>query len=139
MKVGFIAASDDHTCRPGLTYPDSGMTTRGGYTGAYAKELTREALWEAIWARRVYGTTGERIIVHVESDGHLMGEEYTTDKTPEIKVSIQGTAPLHDVEIYNWDKPIYRHLFAEPKDEESKLFKIEWSGARVRSRPKVVT
>ena len=139
MKVGFIAASDDHSSRPGLTYPSGGMTTRGGYTGVYAKELTREGLWEALWARRVYGTTGERIIVHVESDGHLMGEEYSTEKTPEIKVKITGTAPLHEVEVYNWDKPVYRHAFAEPKTTSETLIKVEWSGARVRSRPKVVT
>ncbi|MBT6605692.1 DUF3604 domain-containing protein, partial [Candidatus Bathyarchaeota archaeon] len=35
MKVGFIAASDDHSSRPGLTSPSGGMTTRGGYTGVY--------------------------------------------------------------------------------------------------------
>jgi hypothetical protein len=139
MKVGFIAASDDHSSRPGLTYPSGGMTTRGGYTGVYAKELTREALWEAFWARRAYGTTGERIIVHVESDGHLMGEEYSTDETPEIKVKIAGTHPLHEVEVKNWEKAIQRHPFAEPVDESEKLIKVEWSGARVRSRPKVVT
>jgi hypothetical protein len=139
MKVGFIAASDDHSSRPGLTYPSGGMTTKGGYTGVYAKELTREALWEAFWARRTYGTSGERIIVHVESDGHLMGEEYSTDKAPEIKVKIAGTSPLHEVEVKNWEKTIHRHPFAEPADESEKLFKVEWSGARVRSRPKVVT
>ena len=137
MKVGFIAASDDHSSRPGLTYPSGGMTTRGGYTGAYARGLTREALWEAFWARRAYGTTGERIIVHVESDGHIMGEEYSTKKAPEIKVKIAGTSPLHEVEVYNWERPVYRHPFAEPASESEKLFKVEWSGARVRSRPKV--
>jgi len=138
MKVGFIAASDDHSSRPGLTYPSGGMTTRGGYTGVYAKELTREGLWEALWARRVYGTTGERIIVHVESDGHLMGEEFTAD-SPEIRVKINGTAPLHSVEVYNWEKLVHHHPFAEPSTESEKLIKVEWSGARVRSRPKVVT
>jgi len=138
MKVGFIAASDDHTCRPGLTAPNGGMTTQGGYTGVYAKELTREALWEAFWARRTYGTTGEKIILHVESEGHLMGEEYTTSNPPEIKVKITGTTPLHEVAVHNWEETIYRHPFAEPNNDEDKLFKIEWSGAQVQSRPKVV-
>jgi hypothetical protein len=139
MKVGFIAASDDHSSRPGLTYPSGGMTTRGGYTGVYSKELTRESIWEAIWARRVYGTTGERIVVYVESDGHLMGEEYSSRTVPEIKVKIHGTAPLHEVTIYNWEKPVYKHPFSSPRNEEEKHFKIEWSGARVKSRPKMVT
>jgi hypothetical protein len=139
LKVGFIAASDDHSSRPGLTYPSGGMTTRGGYTGVYAEELTREALWEAIRARRTYGTTSERIIVRVESDGHLMGEEFSGKNAPEIKVSIHGTSPIHEVEVFNWDKRVFRHPFAEPQSEVEKLFKIEWSGARVKSRPKVVT
>jgi hypothetical protein len=139
MKVGFIAASDDHSSRPGLTYPSGGMTTRGGYTAVYAKELTRDGLWEALWARRVYGTTGERIIVHVESDGHLMGEEYTADDTSEIMVKVNGTAPIHAVEVYNWENLVYRHPFAKPGTDDETLIKIEWSGARVRSRPKVVT
>jgi hypothetical protein len=68
-----------------------------------------------------------------------MGEEYSTDKAPEIKVKIAGTSPLHEVEVKNWEKTIHRHPFAEPADESEKLFKVEWSGARVRSRPKVVT
>ena len=137
MKVGFIAASDDHTCRPGLTYANGGMATKGGYTGVYAKELTREALWEAFWARRAYGTTGERIILHVESEGHMMGEEYTTVKKPTVNVKITGTTPLHEVEVYNWENHVYRHPFASP-DGSDKLFKVEWSGASVRSRPKIV-
>ena len=139
MKVGFIAASDDHSSRPGLTYPSGGMTTRGGYTAVYAKDLTRAGLWEALWARRTYGTTGERIIVHVESDGHLMGEEYITDNTPKIKIKVNGTAPIHAVEVYNWEKLVHLHPFAEPATESETLIKVEWSGARVRSRPKVVT
>jgi len=138
MKVGFIAASDDHTCRPGLTYPNGGMATQGGYTAVYAKELTREALWEAFWARRTYGTTGEKILLHVESNGHLMGDEYSTANSPKIKVNIIGTSTLHEVEVHNWEETIYRHPFAEPSNEEEKLIKIEWSGARVKSRPKIV-
>ncbi|MCK5670799.1 hypothetical protein KAI10_05410, partial [Candidatus Bathyarchaeota archaeon] len=59
--------------------------------------------------------------------------------SPEIRVKINGTAPLHSVEVYNWEKLVYRHPFAEPSAESEKLIKVEWSGARVRSRPKVVT
>jgi hypothetical protein len=138
LKVGFIAGSDDHTCRPGLTYPTGGFCTKGGYTGIYAKELTRRAIWEALWARRAYATSGERMIVSVESDGHLMGDEYSSEKIPELEVRIIGTAPLHEVEVKRWEQTSYRHPFAEPTGESDKLIKIEWSGARVRSRSKTV-
>jgi len=138
LRVGFVANSDDHTCRPGLTYPSDRFCTRGGYVGAYAPELTREALWEALWSRRCYATTGERIILWVEVDGHPMGEEFEGSAPPNISVKVHGTAPLHEVEVKRGVETIYRHPFAEPRGEEDRLIKIEWSGVRVRSRPKRV-
>jgi hypothetical protein len=68
-----------------------------------------------------------------------MGEEYTCSEPPVIKVKVLGTAALQEVEVYNWEKRVYRHPFAEPRDDSDKLIKIEWSGARVRSRQKIVT
>jgi len=138
LRVGFVANSDDHTCRPGLTYPTGSFTTRGGYTGIYASELTREALWEAFWSRRCYATTGERMILWVEVDGHMMGEEFEADAPPKISVRVLGTAPLHEVEVKRGIETIYRHPFAKPKGERDRLIKVEWSGVRVRSRPKRV-
>ena len=138
LKVGFVANSDDHTCRPGLTYPSDRFTTRGGYTGVYASELTREALWEALWSRRCYATTGERVILRVDVDGHMMGEEFKGSTTPKISVKLAGTVPLHEVEVKRGIETIYRHPFAEPKGDRDRLIKIEWSGVRVRSRPKRV-
>ena len=136
-KVGFIATSDDHTCRPGYTLTTEGFTTRGGYTAIYAEKLSKEALWEAFWARRVYGTTGERIILDVDVDGHLMGEEIDAYSSVNLRVDIHGTKSLHSVEVMNGTECIYRHPFAEPSGSE-RLIKIEWMGARVKSRPKRV-
>ncbi|MFC1803172.1 DUF3604 domain-containing protein [Thermoproteota archaeon] len=136
-KVGFIATSDDHTCRPGFTLTTEFFTTKGGYTAVYAEKLTRDALWEAFWARRVYGTTGERIILDVTVDGHMMGEEYSANISPRISVKVHGTKPLHSVDVLRGAECIYRHPFTNPKGED-KLIKVEWMGARVKSRPKRV-
>jgi hypothetical protein len=137
FRVGFIATSDDHTCRPGYTLTTAGFTTRGGYTAVFAENLSKEALWEAFWARRVYGTTGEKIVLEVEIDGHLMGEEYDAEGPVSIKVNVLGTKPLHMVEIMRGTECVYRHPFAKPEGNE-KLIKVEWMGARVKSRPKRV-
>ena len=136
-KVGFIATSDDHTCRPGYTLTTQDFTTRGGYTAVYAEELTREALWEAFWARRVYGTTGERIILDVSVDGHKMGEEIDAKDSVSVSVNVHGTKSLHSIEVMRSTECVYRHPFADPVDDE-KLIKIQWMGARVKSRPKIV-
>jgi hypothetical protein len=138
LRVGFVANSDDHTCRPGLTLTADMFTTRGGYTGVYARGLTREDLWEALWSRRCYATTGDRVILQVDVDGRMMGEEYQGNGKPEISVEIHGTAPLQEVEVKRGVETIHRHPFAKPGAGEERLIKVEWSGARVRSRPKRV-
>ena len=134
IKVGFVAGSDDHTGRLGLCYPSGNFGTRGGYVGLYAPELTRMALWEAFWARHCYATTGERIILWSEIDGHMMGEEFQTDALPEIKVKIMGTNTLHEVELKRGTKTIFKHPFAKPREGKEKLIKIEWSGVNARAR-----
>ncbi len=134
LKVGFVAGSDDHTCRLGLSGPSSNFGTRGGYVGAYASELTREALWEALWSRRCYATTGERMILGVDVDGHVMGEEYSTDAPPTVKVKVHGTCPLHEVEVKRGVETVYRHPFTEPKQGEDRLIKVEWSGVNTKAR-----
>ncbi|MCW4014620.1 MAG: DUF3604 domain-containing protein, partial [Candidatus Bathyarchaeota archaeon] len=136
-KVGFIATSDDHTCRPGYTLTTQDFTTRGGYTAVYAEELTREALWEAFWARRVYGTTGERIILDVNVDDHMMGEEIVAKSSVHLSVEVHGTKQLHSVEVMRGTECVYRHPFADP-DGDEKLIKVQWMGARVKSRPKIL-
>ena len=45
----------------------------GGLVAVYAPELTREAIWDALWHRRCYATTGKRIILEFSVDGEPMG------------------------------------------------------------------
>ncbi len=60
-RVGITAGSDGHKGRPGASYPGAAIFgVYGGYVCIYAEELTRESLWKAIQARRVYATTGEK-------------------------------------------------------------------------------
>jgi len=141
LKVGFVAGSDDHTGRPGLSYPTQKVSrgtdlfdVKGGLTAVYAKELTRESLWEALWKRRCYATTGERIILWVEADGHPMGEEYETEKPPEIFVRVYGTSPLMEVELKRGTETIFRPPVSKPKGPSDTRILIEWSGVRSKGR-----
>ncbi|MCL4426545.1 MAG: DUF3604 domain-containing protein, partial [Firmicutes bacterium] len=134
-KVGFVANSDDHTGRPGAAYAtSSSFGVRGGLTAVYAHELTREAIWEALWARRCYATTGERILLSFQADGHLMGEEYVTARPPHFHVLAAGTAPLDRVEIRRGPRAIYSPPLHQPEDYDDNKLRIYWGGARIRGR-----
>lgn len=97
VRLGVICSSDDHYGQGGLDFE--------GIAGVFAEELTREAVWDAIHARRCYGTTGERILLDLEVNGTPMGQELTaipaTDLT--IRAEVHGTDLLARVELIRMD------------------------------------
>lgn len=138
-KVGFIGTSDDHTCRQGMSYPlskdgkASSFDVTSGYTAVYAKNLTRESIWNSIKERHCYATTFNRMILETDIDGYHMGEEVRENVNRNMKVSVSSNSPIDTIELYNWDKKI-EHINMREKD--SKKIRIAWSGVRVRTRKK---
>jgi len=114
-RVGFTAGSDDHSGHPGdqRTHGGKPWDYKGGLTAVYAEDNTRESIWEALYNRRCYGTTGARMIVNFELDGHPMGSELLVSEHPELaskrklKVSVHGTDKLKTVEIVRNNKGVY--------------------------------
>ncbi|MBN1672070.1 MAG: DUF3604 domain-containing protein [Kiritimatiellae bacterium] len=73
-KVGLIGGGDSHDGRPGDAHTGFHFAKEhNGLMGVYAPELTREAIWDAIFARRVYATSGERILLDFSMNEHPMG------------------------------------------------------------------
>lgn len=106
-RLGVIASSDNHIGQPGN--PNNGLAA------VWAKELTRESLFEALKNRRCYGTTGERILLSFQVDGHLMGEEYKVANAASprrILVKVSGTRPIAELCVVknNEDLFVYRDL-----------------------------
>ena len=131
--VGFVGGSDSHTGRPGTDTPgyQPRRYAQAGLTGIYARDLTLEAFHEALKARRCYATTGARIIVQVDADGHPMGAAYAASAPPTIAVSVSGTAPLESVEIYRGLERIYAHSLETAPDPQR--VRILWQGASRKS------
>ncbi len=65
LRFGFVGSTDTHTGYPGHH--------GGGRVGAWATGLSRQELWDAFKARRVYAVTGDRIAVDFSVDGAAMG------------------------------------------------------------------
>ena len=101
---GFFGGSDSHNGRPGGDTPgfQHRRYAKAGLAAVYAPELTIESVLDAYKARRIYATTGARILLHTACEGHWMGEEFTTRNTPQISAFVAGTAPYEICGIVPW-------------------------------------
>ncbi len=88
-RLGVVAASDEHRGKVGSV----------GLTAVWAPELTREAIYDAMKARRCYGTTNPRIIVRFSANDHQMGEEFMSSGPVRIEGSAVGSAKLLSIEV----------------------------------------
>jgi hypothetical protein len=116
--LGLVASSDDHAGRPGSSdwlrvrraYP-------GGVAAVWAPVLTREAVWEALYNRRCYGTTGARIVLEVFLDGAPMGSIIRDGPFADahrLTVRVCGTERLVAVEVFRGRELIYVHSSYTP-------------------------
>lgn len=90
-KLGIIASGDNHRDYPG--------EWGNGLMAVFARELTRESLWEAFKKRRVYGVTGDRIQLYFSINGHIMGETFESEKSARISVEATGSHAIDRIEI----------------------------------------
>lgn len=97
-KLGFIGSGDGHDCMPGNA---PGGRYMNGLIAVYAKELTREAVFDAIRNRRCYAATNARILGYFHINGHVGGSEFeVTDQEPvNIDVSFYGTDSIEKAEL----------------------------------------
>jgi hypothetical protein len=142
-EVGFVGGSDDHTGRPGASYPtnkaDWTFPIKGPVMAAKADDLTRESLWEAFEKRRVYASTGARILLALSVGGAGMGESVTVDGTAAIDVSVRGTAPLSRVDLFRGSELLATEQFDEDDlgTDGADRVELTWTGARSKTRHKV--
>ena len=95
LHFGVIGTSDNHDSHPGRNvatgYP-------GGLVAFYAKELTREAIWDAFWNYRVYATSFDRIYVEFTVNGQIMGSNLETTAQSLIEYYVVGAED--DLEVF---------------------------------------
>ena len=132
-KMGFFGGSDSHNGRPGNDTPgfQHRRYAKAGLAAVYAPELTIPEVLSAYKDRRIYATTGVRILMRAEAMGHLMGTEFTTVEKPCISAFIAGTAPFESVELFRGLERIYSHPIDQGTD--SNRVRILWEGASRKS------
>ena len=158
FRVGVVCHSDDHKGRQGATYPGaSTFGAIGGLTCYLMPELTRDALFDALRARRHYGTTGTRLFMDVRGafaspvtafsddpklgaaqERHvseaLMGDIVRPGSMPMgLSVEVIGTAPVECVEVLYGARVVHT-VRPYAAAELGRRVRVLWEGAEYRGR-----
>jgi hypothetical protein len=158
FRVGVVCHSDDHKGRPGATLPGaSTFGAIGGLTCYFMRELTRDALFEALRRRRHYGTTGTRIFIALHAsfaapvtgfteDPQLAGAREITlrdasmgdivrpgDVPMRLTAEVIGTAPVERVDVMH-GKEVVKSVRPFAADDLGGRVRVLWQGAEYRGR-----
>jgi hypothetical protein len=161
-RVGVVCHSDDHKGRPGATRPGaSTFGAIGGLTCYLMGELTRDALFAALRARRHYGTTGTRIFVDLRgtfaadvtgfaedpqlgpTQEHAVREAVMGDiirpGATEMRLTAEviGTTPVERVDVFHGTK-VVQSVRPYAAADLGRRVRVMWQGAEYRGRGREV-
>ncbi len=92
LPMGVIASSDDHQAHPGLPHQ--------GLAAVLAPELTRDAVFDALRARRSYGTTGARILIEFSAGAFEMGQQGKASGAMQGRAVVAAPSPIASAEVF---------------------------------------
>jgi hypothetical protein len=141
LKVGFVATSDDHSGKPGMSYPSiseeefsASLAIRSGLTGVFADKLTKESIWNALRNRHCYASTLDRLYLETSIGSYIMGDEFSVPPGKQkLKIKAAGNSVIDAIFIYDWEKCLKR-IDMMPKLENT--LRIRFSGVSQRGRNK---
>ena len=96
-RFGFVASTDHHAGYPG-SYGD-------GRLAVLAPVKTRQAIWEAILARRTYAVTGDKIACQFRVNGADLGSEIAADGAREIALAVRACDGFDKIIVYKNSRP----------------------------------
>lgn len=89
---GIICSGDNHEVPAMVRY---------GRAGVWAADYSKDAIWDALVSRRVYGFTGPRVDVYAEAEGHPLGSVFST-ASDEVAIDVRAAAAskVERIELY---------------------------------------
>lgn len=106
FRLGFIGTGDDHDGRPGDSIhnlqekPESYREILGpGLMGVWAEDLTRKSVFDALWNRRVFGTTNNRTWLKFSVNNQPMGSEFRAEDKLTIKVEAASNMNILRIDL----------------------------------------
>ncbi|MCB1088425.1 MAG: DUF3604 domain-containing protein, partial [Verrucomicrobiae bacterium] len=97
---GVTGGTDHHSAHPG--------SYGHGLLGVWAESATREAIWNAFYARRTWAMTGDRIALDVKLSGLWMGAIVPPSADHELTVDVSAGGPIDYVDVRKNNRLIHR-------------------------------
>ena len=140
-RMGIMASTDNHSGNAGFgvrrnavsngekgeLFSQSSPAELGtALVAVYAPALTREAVFQGLYHRRTYATTGERIVLRFEVNGQPMGSEVRSEAAPTLVAQVHGTAPVAKIRLVRSGRIIHQ---TEPNALDARVELSDTSGA----------
>ena len=140
-RIGVMASTDNHSGNAGYgvrrvditrgeegeVYSRFSPAERGtALMAVLAENLARESVFQGVYHRRTYATTGERIILRFRIGDIEMGSEGAAPRRPRIDVEAVGTALIATVRIVKDGKVIHA---TQPGAERAAFAYLDAEGA----------
>ena len=126
-RFGIVGGTDHHAAYPG-SHGDGRM-------GVFATANTREALFEAFRARRVYAATGDKIDARLIVDGACIGSSICSAKARHLRVAVCGLHTLDQVQLIKNDRILARFFPDRPGNAtDGYRLRITWGWGRKSER-----
>lgn len=138
-RFGFVAGGLDDRGIYTEFYDSEQVQYSPGLTGIISEKYTRDAIFNALYNRRCYASTGARIIVGFHIAGQPMGSELSTEKKPGLVVNrhisgyVATTTDIKTIEIIRNGQVIHTftpqgYHFDYHHDDMDKLSEITING-----------
>lgn len=106
-QLGVIAGTDCHIGRPGQ---GNRTVEGGGLACVLAESLCREAIFDGLFARRCYGTTGARVLLDFRVNGVMMGGECPGREANEVFFRAIGEGSIALVEVFRNGELVFQNF-----------------------------
>jgi len=133
-RMGVVGGTDTHFSQPGR--PCLGPFDLGGLTAILCEELDRTSLWRALYERRCYATTGDRILLDFSVDGQPMGSELRAGGPRTVAGRVIGTAELESVEVIRNNR-VWQRVHCDGEDEVCFSLTDAQEPAEIALRPRL--
>ena len=140
-RVGIVASTDNHSGNAGYGVrrndvtrgPDGAIFSRfspaergTALLAVSAGELSRDSIFQGIYHRRTYATSGERIVLRFEVAGEPMGGEVRVTGPVEIAAQVVGADRLKLVRVVKNGRILYS---IDPANDEAAFEFLDADGA----------